>query len=92
MTDRPTASTITDPQLDALHAELAALRQIARGYCPHCGRGDAAPTVADWEQQRHRADQLAALAHDILYTTHITSDRITRWRETLDQLTEQPHV
>jgi hypothetical protein len=40
------------PELDA----FAALRQVARGYCPDCGRGDAAPTVDDWEQQKQRAD------------------------------------
>lgn len=46
----------------ALHAEaeLAALRQVARGYCPACGRGDCAPTVEDWEQQKQRADQAEA--------------------------------
>jgi hypothetical protein len=37
--------------------QLAALRQVARGYCPACGRGDAAPGVDNWEQQRQRADQ-----------------------------------
>ncbi|MDX3247172.1 hypothetical protein [Streptomyces sp. ME18-1-4] len=43
--------------------ELAALRQVARGYCPACGRGDAAPSVDDWEQQRQRGDRAeAALA------------------------------
>ncbi|MFE9448327.1 hypothetical protein [Streptomyces sp. NPDC006739] len=58
----------TDPELrsqlaDVIAAlgkaetELAALRQVARGYCPHCGRGDAAPTVEDWEQQRDRANR-----------------------------------
>ena len=40
------------PELDA----LAALRTVARGYCPHCGRGDAAPTADDFEQQRKRAE------------------------------------
>jgi hypothetical protein len=80
-TPRPTASTITDHQLDQLYAELAryeevvgelneantdmtrdlaALRNVARGYCPTCGRGDATPTVTDWEQQRQRADQADA--------------------------------
>jgi hypothetical protein len=57
MTDRKTASTINDAELDALYAELAALRAVARGYCPACGRGDAAPSVTDWEQQKQRADQ-----------------------------------
>ena len=44
--------------------ELAGLRAVARGYCPACGRGDAAPTVADWEQQRQRADQAEARVVD----------------------------
>ncbi|MEH0542968.1 hypothetical protein QA802_07765 [Streptomyces sp. B21-105] len=42
--------------------ELAALRQVARGYCPACGRGDAGPTVNDWEQQKQRADAAEAVA------------------------------
>ena len=47
---------VVQPELDA----LAALRQVARGYCPACGRGDAAPTVEDYEQQRQRAEQAEA--------------------------------
>lgn len=47
---------VVQPELDA----LAALREVARGYCGTCGRGDAAPTVTDWEQQKQRADQAAA--------------------------------
>ena len=43
-----------------LVADLAALRAVARGYCPDCGRGDAAPTVEDWEQQKQRADHAEA--------------------------------
>jgi len=46
--------------------QLAALRQVARGYCPACGRGDAAPTVDNWEQQRQRADHLAGLLAEVL--------------------------
>ncbi|MFI1165609.1 hypothetical protein ACH4UM_18835 [Streptomyces sp. NPDC020801] len=71
MTDRPTASTITDQQLDDLYAQLAAFRQVARGYCPACGRGDAAPTVTDWENERERADQ----AEELLRIAHDTSNR-----------------
>ena len=65
------------PELDA----LAALRQVARGYCPACRRGDAAPTVEDWEQQRQRADQAeAALARarnacDQLHRAAVLADR-----------------
>ncbi|MGW5582845.1 DUF6085 family protein [Streptomyces sp. NPDC003857] len=58
---------VVQPELDA----LAALRAVSRGYCPACGRGDAAPTVEDWEQQRQRADQ----AEDLLRVTHDTSNR-----------------
>lgn len=168
--NRHTVNTITSDALDALYDELAALRRVSRGYCPACGRGDAAPTGADWEQQKQRADQAErerdgisrmhltamsnlgiathrldqindaarlhrqtligtselyavieaehgtacstspehavpefkaatetlntradqaiALLHEILYAPHITGDRITRWRGTLDQLTD----
>lgn len=51
---------LTSDALDALYEQLAALRQVARGYCPTCGRGDADPTVADWEQQKKRADHAEA--------------------------------
>ena len=54
------------PELDS----LAALRQVARGYCPECGRGDAAPTVADWEQQKQRANRAEAKIAD--YENRIT--------------------
>lgn len=56
-----------EPELTA----LAALRKVARGYCPECGRGDAAPTVADWEQQKLRADQV----EELLRIAHDTSNR-----------------
>ena len=39
---------------------VAALRQVSRGYCPACGRSDAAPTVADWEAERQRAEAAEA--------------------------------
>jgi len=59
---------VRDAVLDAIRPEmemLAALRQVARGYCPACGRGDAAPTVTDWEQQKQRADQAEAAAERV---------------------------
>jgi hypothetical protein len=55
-----TPEVIADVALAALRPELdalAALRQVARGYCPHCGRGDAGITTDQWEQQRQRTDQ-----------------------------------
>lgn len=57
MTDRVRLDDLTDDDLDQLYGQLDALRTVARGYCPACGRGDAAPTVTDWEQQKQRADQ-----------------------------------
>jgi hypothetical protein len=73
MTDRLTASTINDEQLDALYDQLDALRAVARGYCPACGRGDAAPNVEDWEAERQRAEAAEALLRrwvDLTAVTH----------------------
>lgn len=52
---------LTSDQLDQLYDQLDALRAVARGYCPACGRGDAAPTVDDWEAERQRANELARI-------------------------------
>ncbi len=50
-------------EYNQLVTELAALQAVARGYCPDCGRGDAAPTADDWERERQRANRAeAALA------------------------------
>lgn len=57
MTDRIPLDHLNSDQYDELCDQLEALRQVARGYCPDCGRGDAAPTVDDWEQQKQRADR-----------------------------------
>lgn len=59
MTDQPDPgeeTALLEATIEALSEELAALRAVACGYCPHCGRGDAAPTVQHWEHQRQRAD------------------------------------
>ncbi|MDX3582507.1 hypothetical protein [Streptomyces europaeiscabiei] len=56
MTDRIRLDDLTSDQYDQLCDRLEALQQIVRGYCPDCGRGDATPTVTDWEQQKQRAD------------------------------------
>ena len=50
--------------LGKAETELRALRTVARGYCPACGRGDASPTAQQWEQQRQRADQAEARVAD----------------------------
>jgi hypothetical protein len=60
VTQRIPLDHLTSDQYDALCDELDALRAISRGYCPECGRGDAAPTVEDWERERHRADEAEA--------------------------------
>lgn len=60
MTDRIQLDAMTSDALDALYVQLDALRAVARGYCPACGRGDAAPTVEDWEREKQRADQAEA--------------------------------
>jgi hypothetical protein len=62
-------------------ADLAALRQVARDYCPACGRGDAAPTVADWEQQKTRADHAEA-----------TLDRVRALRDDLRGITGARYI
>lgn len=49
-----------EQRVEQLTAELAAFRTVSRGYCSDCGRGDAAAIVADWEQQKTRADQAEA--------------------------------
>lgn len=38
----------------------AAVADIDRGYCPHCGRGDAAPSADQWLQERRRAEKAEA--------------------------------
>jgi hypothetical protein len=84
--------------------QLAELRAVARGYCPACGRGDAAPTVDDWEQQKQRADQFAVTLDEVLrhfihkghpgepclQTGWISERTVARWRETLYQPTPAP--
>lgn len=41
-------------------AELTALKTIATGYCPECGRGDCSPTAQQWLDQRDRANTAEA--------------------------------
>ncbi|MFF6781407.1 hypothetical protein [Streptomyces sp. NPDC012510] len=77
MTDRIRLDDLTSNDLDQLYAELEALRAVARGYCPACGRGDAAPTVEDWEHERDRAQRAEAALREVLDTfvaTHNEDD------------------
>ena len=50
------AMPILISEYNRLTTELAGLRAVARGYCPACGRGDAAPTVQHWEAERAARD------------------------------------
>ena len=58
-----------------LEAELAALRVVSRGYCPSCGRGDAAPTVEHWERERQRADKAEAALERVRRLAQYARDR-----------------
>lgn len=66
--------------------ELAALRTVSRGYCPACGRGDATPTVADWEQQKQRADQAEARLSHLQTTSEAAGILLARTTDERDQL------
>lgn len=46
--------------LVAAQDQLAALRAVARGYCPACGRGDCSPTADQWYKQQQRANKAEA--------------------------------
>ena len=70
------------PELNA----LAALREVARGYCPQCGRGDAAPTVADWERERQRADEAEARLRHLQASSEAAGILLTRTTDERDQL------
>lgn len=62
LTDRAGAGLTADEQQrlrDGIN-QLAALQAVARSYCPDCGRGDAAPTVENWETERQRANEAEA--------------------------------
>lgn len=65
MNDRIRLDDLTSDQYDQLCDQLDALRQVARGYCPDCGRGGAAPTVADWERERDRAQRASAVVERV---------------------------
>lgn len=91
------AETATDSELrrqlaDAVRAlgksetELAALRAVARGYCPHCGRGDASPTTAQWYAERQRADQAEGQLRHLQATSEAAGILLTRTTDERDQL------
>lgn len=80
MTDRIPLDHLTSDALDALYEQLDALQAVARGYCPACGRGDAAPTADQWYEQRQRADQAEAKVADYenRLTWHTTCEACAR--------------
>lgn len=60
-------------------ADIALAEITADGYCPHCGRGDLAPTADDWAQQAQRADTAeAAVARGLAVAEVIDANGI-RW-------------
>lgn len=65
---------------------LATLRQVARGYCPDCGRGDAAPTVTDWEQQKQRADEAEGRLAHLQASSEAAGRFLTRTADERDRL------
>jgi hypothetical protein len=65
--------------------ELAALRQVARGYCPNCGRGDAAPSVEDWERERQRADSAEEGARRALAQRQEMAEERYAWQQRGDR-------
>lgn len=81
MTDRIPLDHLTSDALDQLYDQLAALRAVARGYCPACGRGDAAPTVADWEQQKRRAERAEAALNRVRVLAEFTRDHVAAARD-----------
>lgn len=86
MTDRIKLDDLTSDQLDALYDRLDALRQVARGYCPACGRGDAAPSVTDWEQQKQRADEAETRLTHLQATGEAAGRLLTRTTDERDTL------
>lgn len=74
-------------RLAEAEAQLAALRAVARGYCPNCGRGDAAPTVQDWERERQRADSAEEASRRALaQRQQMAEAALARARAACDQL------
>jgi hypothetical protein len=67
---------VRDTELSQARSELAELRKVSRGYCPECGRGDCAPTVADWEAQKRRVDRAEAAIARVRQYAEMTAGSI----------------
>lgn len=100
--EQPEPATITDPEylrqqytaiISALHDNRPdhIATELLRVRDRHLAQLRQRLQLADQahRQEQQYADRLAGLARDILYTGQITGDRIARWREQLDQLTDQ---
>lgn len=85
MIDGQPAMPILVSEYNRLVADLAALRTVARGYCPACGRGDAAPTVADWERQKQRADSADDAARRALAQRQEMAEERHIWQQRGDR-------
>lgn len=77
---------LTSDQYDELCDQLDALRQVARGYCPECGRGDASPTTAQWYAERQRADHAEGQLRHLQATSEAAGILLTRTTDERDQL------
>lgn len=71
---------------NGLAGQLAALQQVARGYCPACGRGDASPTTAQWYAERQRADHAEGQLRHLQATSEAAGILLTRTTDERDQL------
>lgn len=90
--DREVFEAMADAALGAVQPELdalTALRAVARGYCPACGRGDAAPTVDDWEQQKTRADQAERERHTARQHAAAIAAQRDRLRQRMNHLADR---
>ncbi|MFF4791884.1 hypothetical protein ACFY2M_19445 [Streptomyces sp. NPDC001276] len=70
--DEPKGNPMPEPQLPEPAPSIT-------GYCPACGRGDAAPTADDWEQQRQRADTAEAALREVLAVAEVIDANGIKW-------------
>jgi septation ring formation regulator EzrA len=87
MTDRKTASTITDTELDELYDRLARAETAETQLAQALTNLDHVLRRA--RRAEHLRDQYADLTQDILDAGQHTGDRIADWRRRLDQISDQ---
>lgn len=78
--------SILTEQAATAEAELAKLRAVSRGYCPHCGRGDCAPRLEDWERERQRAEHAEAERDELREEYQRQSAANAAYRLQIDEL------